>query len=476
MSKRNILFINTDQLRADVLGCHGYPLNVTPNIDKLAADGAVFQNCFTQSPVCTPARYSLLSGQYLETTGVLGNGHRPHPELKSLIDRFNDAGYHTLAMGKLHHVPYDSPFGFKEVVLHDGGLTGRVQCSAYYQLLHEKGVIDLNSKRPLEIVSGPADIDTDPIKKKCKNRVHWGTSQLPEELSDISWLASTVIDRLEKWDSDQPLFLYASFVAPHSPYLASKPYDTMFDPDDIPMPNGMFDEDLNRKNPGLAGKVAYYGDIFDEPTVRSIRAAYLGVVVELDHHIGRIIQTFKEKFGDEYIIALTSDHGDFLGEHGLCEKHFHYDTADRVPCVLSAPGIIEKGKKTDSQVEQIDMLPSVMEMTGVDYEKMACAGVPIDVPAVNQGDFPGKPYVFSQIKSYGVYSVMVRGTDFKLIASVDLDDHQLYWELYDLKNDPFEQNNLIDKTEFSPKVRELKDALLNWSVKVHSTNTEKQDN
>lgn len=465
-SQPNVLFINTDQLRPDFLGCHGYPLKVSPNIDRLAESGIVFDNCLTQSPVCVPARYSLLSGQYPETTGVFGNGHYPHPQLKSLIDSFNEAGYHTSAMGKLHHNPRHSSFGFQQVTLHDGFFPDRIDHSVYCRYLDDNG-LDWRLK------TYPPDIDADPLKKNLKDICHWGESAMPAEHEESAWLGKAAIRRIQQWRDESPLFLYVSFVDPHSPYFCLPDRVGLVDPDDIPLPPHMMEEDLERKPAALRNKSSRYKRLLDERTSRQIRACYLGVVNHLDYWIGKVVEAAREKFGKNLIISLTSDHGDFLGEHGLCEKNFHYESAVKVPWILETPDVETPGSRVNSQVEQIDQIPTILRACGVPFQRDAVAGVGYSAAELSDPRFAGKPHAFAQIKFSGDwgmvennYSVMVRSNESKMIISYDAERSTLFEEFYDLNSDPFECFNRIDDGACRERVAELRDALWQWQLKV----------
>ena len=155
--KPHILFINTDQLKAEFLGCYGFPVDVTPAIDRLAQEGACFEKAFTQCPICTPARYSLLSGRYVSNHGALTNNHGVYPTVPSLVEEFNRNGYHTVAVGKLHHNPPDQKFVFQEVFLHDGTFRDRRKYSIYSKWLEEQGVDE-------DELAYAADVDDDPEK------------------------------------------------------------------------------------------------------------------------------------------------------------------------------------------------------------------------------------------------------------------------------------------------------------------------
>ncbi|MFW5915655.1 MAG: sulfatase-like hydrolase/transferase [Planctomycetota bacterium] len=173
-NRPNVLFINTDQLRADFLSCYGFPVETTPNIDRLAREGMRFDSTFCQSPICVPSRYSLSTGLYPSSHCAYTNRHAPYPSTRSLLQDFNDNGYHTVAIGKLHHNPPDANFGFEEVHLHDGTFRSRRKYSVYSKWLKEQGVDE-------DKLAYPPDIDSNPEKRPYKDTIHWGRCQLPDE-------------------------------------------------------------------------------------------------------------------------------------------------------------------------------------------------------------------------------------------------------------------------------------------------------
>ncbi len=463
----HILFINTDQLKTDFLGCYGFPADTTPAMDRLAAEGMCFDNAFTQCPICTPARYSLLSGNYVSNHGALTNNHGAYPAVPSLLDAFNKNNYHTVAIGKLHHNPPEEPFGFREVLLHDGTFPARRKYSIYSKWLIEQGVDE-------DDLAYAVDVDDEPEKRRYKDRLHWGRCRLDDEHCESTFLADTAVDYLDNHETDQPLFLYLSFVAPHSPYCPPAPYDTMFDPKDMPVPPRETEAQLDKKHRMMRQQLeqlhgAPEEGISDE-TIQAIRAQYAGLIRHMDDNIQRVIDQVRLKLGDDVLICLTTDHGDFMGEHHRFQKHLMYDGATRVPFIVNWPGHVAAGKRVSGQIEQIDMLPTVLGLAGVDEHLCRCPGQDRS-EGILAGSVAGNEFVFSEhwraMGKCAEYTAMVRSEGYKLIAVLDRDRKRpLFFEFYDLEKDPYELENLIGDDACQAEIQRHREALLEYDIRI----------
>lgn len=455
----HILFVNTDQLRADFLGCYGFPQDTSPNIDQIAREGMLFRNAFTQSPICVPARYSLTTGQYVSGHEAYTNNHAPHPNARSLLPAFSEHGYHTVAIGKLHHNPPDDSFGFAEVLLHDGTFPKRRPFSVYSQWLQEEGVDE-------DELAYAVDVDEVPEKRRLKDRLHWGRCRLEDEHTESTFLGNLACDYVGRYNQDKPLLLYLSFVAPHSPYCPPAPYDTMFDPADMPCPPRESEADYATKHPKLeALSTQQFGtERIPEATMREIRAQYAGLLRHMDAAIGKAVEAFKARFGENVIVALTSDHGDFLGEHYRCEKHFLYEAATHIPWIIAWPGHIPAGAETDALAEQIDQFPTVLGLIGADGAARGVAGRDRSAGLL-AGTPEGGAFVFSENHDIPAFawSAMARSRAGKLIVWVDKGkEAPLTYEYYDLAADPHELRNVITDAAHAPAVAAHKAALLDW--------------
>ncbi len=456
--KPHVLFINTDQLRPDFLGCYGFPADTSPCIDRLAAEGVRLNGCYTQSPICVPARYSLTTGQYPTNHGAHTNNHAPYPTCPSLVEGFNGAGYHTAVIGKLHHNPPDSAFGFREVLLHDGTFRDRRPLSIYSKFLIEHGLNE-------DDMGYPADIDATDEKRRLRDRIHWGPCPFEDRFCESTFLSDTALDYVAQYDRDEPLFLYLSYLAPHSPYCPPKPYDEMFDPADMPAPPRESPEQMERKHSstGEMSRRNYGEGSIPEGTMREIRTQYAGLLRHLDTHVGRAIDAFRARFGQDALIVFTSDHGDLLGEHFRCEKHQMYEAAVRVPYLITWPGHLEPGT-SDALVEQIDMFPTVLGLVGGEYSRARTAGRDRSADLL-RGEVAGEPYVFSENHDCPMctYTAMARSREGKLILYLGgAEGVGPHYEYYDLASDPHELENVVDHPAHQSAVHAHHVALYQW--------------
>jgi arylsulfatase len=441
----NILFINTDQLRADHLGCYGHPLLPTPNIDRLANEGVMFDFTCAQCAICSPARYSLLSGCYVKNHGAHINNVKPYPETKSLIENFNNLGYRTTCLGKLHHDPPNDPFGFQKVTLFDGfpGVPGRYE--KYEEFLKEKlgDNIDLN-----DLFNHPVDMLSNSEKR---NRVYgpclYGTSKLPENLHFTTWLTDLAFNEIRQWSSDEPQFLYLSYVAPHSPYNPPVPYDCKYDTEDVPLPSLNWEQEHKTKNPHV--KTVHDntgGDRLNQRIIQEARANYLGLINHLDTNIGRVLDLLEKlDLHKSTLIMLTSDHGDFMGEHGVFQKHFLYDGAIRIPWLVRYPGQVPKNKKIYGMVNQIDQIPTCLGLIGGNTSLDNISGSDRSQLICSEETTSTEEAVYSEHTFVGVGKMdMVRTNTDKLCSFQRNDDNSCHLEYYDLLNDPLELKNIIN--------------------------------
>lgn len=462
MNKPPILLINTDQLRPDFLGCYGFPCPTSPRIDALAAGGVRATGMACSSPMCTPSRYSLLSGLYPSRHGARTNTHAPHPGTVSLVSAIGQQGYHTAAFGKLHHHPVDSPFGFDEVALHDGTFRERRPYSVYSKWLVENGVDE-------DDLSEPVDLDTDPQKSRLKNRLHWGRCRLEDRFCESTFLARHVGGAITAYDRAEQPFFYVSFVAPHSPYLPPPPYDAMFDPSAMPLAARESPGQLQRKHPGLAlfRDERYFGALPEE-VVRGVRAQYSGLLCHLDRCVGEVVDAFRQRFGRESLIVLTSDHGDHLGDHHIMEKALMYEPSVRVPCIFSQPGLLPSGKRLDGCWSQVDLLPTIMGLAGMEVPVSGLDGCDRSAEVRGGGGLSADRVVFAENYQTpcGEYTAMAQRGTHKLVLYCRKDGSEVFWEFYDLAEDPGELENRSGEPRYTVDESFLRAELLAFTARV----------
>ena len=356
----NIVFIMPDQLRADFLSCYGATFIDTPNIDALAERGVRYSRAYAEHPVCVPARNSLVSGMNAIKTGVLDNGHGLRPDyracgLNTWPELLNERGYYTVATGKMHFYPWEQRLGFQRRIIAEDKLWGYIQ-DDYYHFLNAKGY------------SKTAFLDVPEYHQNFGAL----TSPIPWEYTVDHFVGQESVRWIEEYDNDQPFAMMVGFPGPHNPYDPAAEFAT-FAPEDMPdpIPTAAADTALmrpqqaSRSNPSR--KTWYAIDNKAHPQHEHYllqRAHYAGLVKQIDHEVGCIVEALERKgILDNTVIIFTSDHGDYLGDHGLSGKASFYEAACHVPLLVRHPAL---GKSAISQdlVALTDVTATLLNLAG----------------------------------------------------------------------------------------------------------------
>jgi len=444
MTRPNILWICTDQQRFDTLGCYGNRFVHTPNLDRLASEGVLFEHCYAQNPLCTPSRASFLTGRYPRTTRCRQNGQSIPSDEVLVTKLLAESGYACGLSGKLHLATCDPrACPATERRIDDG--YGEFHWShhpdpdwptnEYIHWLKEKGA---------------------PFKRTqyghSKN-VHVG---MPAADHQTTWCAQKAIDFIEAQASvDRPWLFSVNTFDPHHPFDPPEQYlERYLDRlNEIPLPNysegelvdkPVFQESGHRDAYGIPAFFRY--DDITEQEHRLIRAAYWAMIDLIDAEVGRMLDAL-ERTGQlaDTIVIFTSDHGEMLGDHGLYLKGpFFYEPAVRVPLIVSWPGVIGGGRRSTALVELADLAPTLLEAAALDrYAGMQAASIwPVLVggadPDVHRED------IYCEYYNAGAFhrdrpanATMIRTDRYKL---VDFHGHEP-GELYDLEKDPNETHN-----------------------------------
>ena len=428
----NVLLIMTDQHRKDAIGAYGNPVIKTPHIDSLAATGVRFDNCWVQHAACMPSRASIFTGRYPMAHRVRSNGVSLPKDETTITHVFADHGYRTGGAGKFHflpHYPYRSPlpmmenhpepyYGFQEFHLGEDGRSG--EHWVWLQRNH-------------------------PEYHKAPDH------KIPLELHNSYWSASHTIDFVTRCaQANQPFFAFCSFVDPHHSYNPPAPYNKMYRPEDMPAPlrePGEFDDKppklhaARKRREGVKQDVAYN------------RTQYYGEVTFIDDSIGRILKTLDElKIRDNTIIVFTADHGDMLGDHDLYFKGVAYPQSASVPFIINWPGHVKSGKVVNGIVQEIDIMPTILELTGL-KNPPGVQGRSQKNILTTAGTDTGYEYAYLEHadSDYTLRSLKWR---FTLYPGTE------HGELYDLEADPHEFVNLYNKPQHQALKIELTHKLL----------------
>ncbi len=429
----NILFLTVDDLRLQ-LGCYGVPWMKTPNIDRLAAGGTLFERAYSQFPVCGPSRASLHSG-YRPTAERFQNWNaridKDCPGVLTLAEHFKNNGYQTQSLGKVIHDRDDCEQGWSEGAWIPDGVLG---ASPNSYLIPENRAISVSKQM------GP------PYESADVEDSAYGDGQIADRAcEELKKLAS----------ADNPFFLAVGFLRPHLPFSVPQRYWDLYARDKLPLAENPT-APLNAPKESLSdwGELRKYRGMpregpLDEATARTLIHGYCAGVSYMDAQLGRVLDTL-EKLGqaENTLVILVADHGWQLGDHGMWAKHTLYEQTLHCPLIVRGPGI-PSGRRAAGLVEYVDVYPSLCEASG------------LQVPSHVQGrsflsqlknsDAPGKTAVFSRhgpgdsVKTDRYRYSEFRDPSGKVEARM----------LYDHKADPGENRNIAEEPDSSQIVAEL---------------------
>ena len=470
----NILFLCTDQQRGDSLHCTGASWAVTPNLDKLAREGALFNNCYVQNPVCSPSRASLFTGKYVANHGLHANGV-PLPSRHKMFTRtLADAGYDCGMIGKQHLSPCDS---WQTEPRHDDGY--RV-----FQWAHGPNHRALENdyhgwlRKTHPVIYAEIFPDTGANESTAySNKASTGTpiDHVKKEAHYSHWVAECAVDFIKHPRNDhQPFFLVANFFDPHHSFGAPQEFRDLIDSDAIPAPNTRDDELRNKpKEQTFYSEKSYAGvapgfQDYTEEQIREIRAQYWAMIALVDYEVGRILQALEVAgLADDTLVIFTSDHGEMLGNHQqLLKGPQLYDDLTHVPLIARWPGEITPEQTIDQLVQWVDLPATFLEAA-------ACApgqGVQGDslLPLMRTQTREWRDWALSEYRDSGfttdpkIMTTMLRHEQWKFIIwhGSPATEGQRNGELYDLSADPHELHNLFHTAEYASVRLRLKRKLL----------------
>jgi arylsulfatase A-like enzyme len=462
MSQRpNIIFIITDQQRFDTIAALGFPFMETPNMDRLVNEGVTFTNCFITAASCAPARASLFTGYYPHTTGILKNADLWR---RSWIEQLAKSGYRCINIGKMHSYPYDTPLGFHEryvVENKDRYLEERFYFDEWDKAIRIRGHV----KQQRELYRQRDDY------RDALGAFDWN---LPEDLHSDMFVGEMACWWLESKPVTEPLFMEIGFPGPHPPYDPIPRYTESYLKKELPLlPVSQQELDLQ---PEPFKILRQHNQEVDHDSVvlelnpteqqrHRQRAYYLANVTMIDEKIGKILQTLETKgYLENSIVIFTSDHGDCLTDHGHSQKWTMYDTITKMPLVVWSPGRFAQGKRIDGLCQQMDIGPAILEMAQAEVPQGLEAKSLL--PAIESKPWSPRDFVYAEQAQDGIltgtqFMTMIRSTDWKLVHFLD----EPWGQLFDLKNDPNEVDNLWDHADHIEKKRELLANLREWRIR-----------
>jgi len=469
MKKPAILLITCDELRRDSLGLYGNRAVTTPHIDALAASGTRYDNAYTSSPLCLPARCSILTGLYPHNSRAYSNFKdcAISPDLPNLFGLLKQSGYRTAMAGKCHFLPVD----------YDGAVPDRtLPCDLKDQYLRlgidDLALLDGKSVAVWFYDDYSRELDAAGILDEYR-RLTWDKKTHgsvfdfpgPAEWHPDAWIGRKSAEYIGAYEAEDPLFFWASFSGPHYPFDGPVEYQNKVDAAAMgarSFLDGEFDDparvhhasfhgpggiDASNRAPGAACKN------FDEDYWTRLQIRYHAMVKQLDDQIGALIDGARKRFGENLLILFTADHGELLGDHGLWGKNnCAYEPVWRVPMTVSYPG--EPSRVSDAKVSTLDILPTVLTAAGL--------GVPEGLDGrdlrLSEQD-GGHRFIFAEAGGFaavtdGVYKyvhVMQGGQEFR--------------ELYDLSSDPGEFHSFLDSPAHQTVLAEMQNQMIRHFMK-----------
>ncbi len=468
----NIIVICSDQHRADAIGSYGATICRTPVLDRLAGQGVQFNRCFSNNPVCSPARATIMTGCQSRRHGLMRNGYGLTRNLPTFVDRLQSAGYRTRAIGKLHITPHnqgvaEAPFyGFEHVENSEDPKIGPFLDWVLREYPEYEGYFLgtlFNLPTNDAYWQGRRDLrkDVEPCREKhlkpleISATCNWGYghySPIPEEAHQTTWITDRAIAAVEGHDPSEPLMLWVGYQDPHNPFDPPARFRSMYDPDKMPLPIGS-DADDRLLPPHLQAFRNAFAS-FTEKDWRTLKALYYGSVSFMDASIGRLIETIENRLDmRNTIVVYTSDHGEILGDHGICGKWaYHYDSCIRVPMIWRGDARWQKGVRRNEIIELADFAPTLLKAAGIKADSVM-DGIPY-TPLLEGKPHPqGRDHAY--IESYNggprdptpapdCWPRTIRTERYRCTFYPDPE----VGELYDLENDPEETRNLYHDPAF----------------------------
>ena len=501
MSKRpNVLWIMADQLRFDYLSCYGHPHLNTPHIDALAKRGVQFNKAYIQSPVCGPSRMSAYTGRYVRSHGSTWNGMPLRVGEPTLGDHLREAGARAVLVGKTHMradlegmawlgIDPNSTIGVSrsecgfEPFERDDGLhpdSARQNWSAYDDYLVKNGY---KSENPW------GDFANSGLDENGERLSAWLLknsrlpADVPEEHSETAYMTDRAIDFMTEASADgRPWMCHLSYIKPHWPYIVPAPYHDMYGPEHVVDPiRSEAERDTDHPLLGAYLNARVCRSFARDHVREHVIPAYMGLIKQLDDNLGRLFAWMDEAgLSDNTIIAFTSDHGDYMGDHWMGDKDFYHDVAAKVPLIIADPrpeADASRGTVSEELVEMIDLAPTFMNALGCEAKPHIIEGRDL-TPILNGTDGFCRRYAISEhdyhwsemarelgIAQEHAHTVMIFDGRWKFIRCETFRP-----VLFDLETDPQELTDLgaSDAAEHIAVRARMEAALLAWSRRHHT--------
>jgi len=410
MKRPNILIIYPDQMRADAMGCAGNACIKTPNLDRMALEGARFENAFTSFPLCSPFRASLFTGKYAHSNGQCAN-HFPIPLGQDFLPGIlRDAGYRTGYIGKWHLdggvkpgfvPPGERRLGFDHFVGFNRG-------HFYFDSIYYR-----DTDQPFHSPRYEPDYQTDHLLEFMQSCVEAG--------------------------DDRPFFAMMCLGPPHGPIIAPQYYQNLYSPDEVPIRPSVPSDPKSQKR------------------ARKFLAGYYGLVANVDHNVGRVLDWLDGSgLADDTVVILLSDHGDMAGEHGQYGKKTAHDASMRVPLLVRYPRRFAAGQTVSSLADvSVDTMPTLLELCGLTIPDAVQGTSYLSLLDGDAQPTRGEVYYEIIMQREGPESVPVPERGVRTRDWLYVRTENAPTMLFDLRSDPLEMSNLVDDANHRDEAAEL---------------------
>ncbi len=468
----NVLFIAVDDLRPE-MGCYGNTVVQTPNLDRLAARGTVFNRVYCQQAVCSPSRSSLMTGRRPDATRVwdLETHFRVAlPDCVTIPEHFKANGYHCAALGKIYHGGFEDGRSWSEPHWYATGRTVDTDPADWTKRKvqpFQSSVKEYSANIAKDTTSNQPAGRTAKNNKKKNGPAFEISPKEDDQLPDGATAAEAVRRLQSLKSSGKPFFLAVGFVKPHLPFVSPKKYWDLYDAEKIPSPAT---RSLPTGAPEFSGHTNgelhnYRGVPSENPIPEDfageLRHGYYASVSYIDAQVGRLLDALdREGLADNTVVVLWGDHGWQLGDHGLWHKHTNFELAARAPLIVSAPRQTTAGKTCNATVEFVDVYPTLADLCGLEIPagldglslKRFIEDPSAEASKVAISQYPraaGRP--IGQLMGYSIRDARYRLTVWRERAGEKI----IATELYDYETDPHETKNVADKPESQAIVARL---------------------
>lgn len=475
--RKNILLITSDQHHFSLMGYNNPELK-TPNLDRLAKQGMIFDRAYCPNPTCTPTRASIITGTYPSQNGAWALGTKLPEDCHVVGEDFKTANYRTCLIGKAHFQPiaqtekyssleskelvadldfwrtYKGPFyGFEDFELnrhHGNGGAGQ----HYAIWLEEQGLDNWQD------YFKPDSEHTDGFVWKIPEKYHYN-----------SWITERSNAKLEEYkENGDNFFLWVSHPDPHGPNVAPERWAKMYDPESLVPPKITEGEhDMNPPHFKLTQQIkpdrsiyveegghdchGVHSHLHKQKNLAEKVATLYGRVSMLDHYIGKTLDKLDQLgLTEDTLVVFTADHGDFFGQHGLCGKGaFHYEDMIKVPFIARLPGDIEAGTRTNAMLSLVDLAPTFLDFADIEIPRCMTGRSQKQVFEGHAKEARDHVIVENHHQPTTLHLKTFVNDRYKLTVYYN----QQYGELFDLAADPEEVNNLWDDPDSQKLKQEL---------------------